>query len=411
MNLPDLSKIPPFDRDKAINYLKQWEALCEADGGKLWGVNLRTPFVIIDEATREAISNEPDFKGYPDDLPVSATGLEFDGKFWGTAPWHVFELIFTDGKKRMGLFAHEAFHALQPSLFGKTDKITANNSHLQEFDARVLAFVEMDALLLAIKSEGKKRTRAAQAALCARAKRHKKYGIMSEVAEEMNEGTAVYTEFMIHGFAELITELEDRVTKWKHEADLPAIFGYTSGALYCALLDTLGADWKRDLRYDTDLGEVLANTIGKAEIDLDEYGYQEILAAEEITRAAKEKALNDIKQAFSTRPLLRCFLKGDRAISGRMIQIAEFGKIMRGAVQYIGEFGKMAVNKNDVVKAIQAGGELDFLIHDDGHCAVFAENLRIEGSKVHGNYWELELNDGYEVVADGNNFEIKEQQR
>lgn len=410
MSLADFGKVIKFNAAKAKEYLVQWEELCRCEDGRLWGVNLRMPFVIIHQETRELVANEEGFGDkYPEELVITATGFEYQGKHWASAPWNVVETL--DEKERMKLLVHEAFHALQPSLFGKDCEDIGNNAHLEELDARVLFIVEMNALLAALKCVGEERIRAARAALFARAQRREKYGAMAEAIAEVVEGTAVYTEKMLVEPDRILEDMEAEVISVCTAGhNLPAYMGYLSGAMYCFVLDAFGIVWKPGLTYNSDLGELLGAEIGIPQAflsTLNEYGYNEILEEEKKKTEDRKQKLRTIVEAFESRPILRSFEKGSKGIFGQKIEIAGFGEVLRGVVQYIGEFGKMIVNDGNLEKSVTSGGDLDFLIHNEGYCAVFADNIRHEDNKIFGDYWELELNEGFILVAEDGNYEIK----
>jgi len=411
MDFNSLTQTFPFNAEKAAGYLQQWEELCRKDGGKLWGVNLRTPFVIIDEETRNVVANEDGFGDkYPEELTIGTTAIKHRGKFWATSGWNFAE--WCDEKNRLELFVHEAFHALQPFLFGGEIDDMGQNDHLNELPAVVWFRVEMNTLLAAVKTEGEERLKSAHAALAARAQRREKYGPMAEAVWELMEGTADYTHLMIvdpDGYLAYLEEANNNLVYFDNRMTLPRNFGYISGAMYCYVLDALGVDWKPGLTWNSDLGEILATAIGTPATPpcLDDYGYSELLEEQKKQQAESDKQMQAIRDAFRSRPLLRCSLKSDRGGLVRFIQIAELGEIRRGIVQYNGDFGKMVVNENELEKAITSDGDLDFLEHNDGYCAVFAENLQFDGNKVIGDYWKLELNEGYEVVSVGMNYEIR----
>ena len=80
-----------MNHEKAAQLFSEWEALCKADGGALWGVNLHTPFVFIERETRDAVANMPDREGiftkqgsvyagtFPEHLVIAASVTEFGG--------------------------------------------------------------------------------------------------------------------------------------------------------------------------------------------------------------------------------------------------------------------------------------------------------------------------------------------
>ncbi|MCL2407468.1 MAG: hypothetical protein FWC95_06010 [Defluviitaleaceae bacterium] len=410
--MPDINsftKTFPFDKTKAAGYLRQWEDLCKKDSGKLWGVSLYVPFVIIDEETRDIVVNQDGFGDkFPEELVAGTTAIKHKDQFWATANWNAVERYGDDGTERMEMFVHEAFHALQPSLFGgETD--FGSNAHLNELEARVLFLVEMSALLTAIKSSGEARFIAARSALYARMKRREKYGSMAEAPAELMEGTANYTQYMVVNPNAYIPYLENEVEKTQGDG-IARNFGYFSGAMYCYVLDVFGVNWKPGLTWDSDLGEILSAEIGvptEPTCFFDEK-YKNIMGIEIKLQEEKDRKIYTIINNFTTRPILRCSLESDRGGTNMFIQLPNFGEIRRGVLQCSGAFGRMFVNSFDeLMKVLQSDGEFDFLEHKDGYCAVFAEGLQNDGKKVTGAYWTMELNEGYEIVADGNNYEVR----
>jgi len=400
-----------FDAAKAAKYLSQWQDLCTVDGGKLWGTNLHTPFVIVDEQTRDVAANQDGFGSkFPNELAIGTTAIKHRGRFWAMAGWSRVAGYESDAD-RLQMFVHEAFHALQPSLFGGEIDDMGDNSHLNELSARVLFLVEMNALLAAIKSgsDGKERLKAAHAALAARTQRRAEYGGMGEAISELMEGTADYTEFMIVSPDAYLAHLEEENALLPRKETLTRSFGYTSGAMYCYVLDAFGIDWKRGLSWDSDLGTILSDAIGTATEPpcLDDYGYSHFLEEAKEQQADRDRQLQAIIDAFTTRPLLRCSLESDRAGINAFIKIAGLGEIRRGIVQYNGLFGAMIVNENELEKALNGEGKYDFLEHKDGYCAVFAEDICINGNVINGTYWKLILHECYAVVRDGKDYVIE----
>ena len=47
------------DQQRAQEYFKEAQALCERDGGRLWGVSLCGPMVIADLKTRTLATSQP----------------------------------------------------------------------------------------------------------------------------------------------------------------------------------------------------------------------------------------------------------------------------------------------------------------------------------------------------------------
>ena len=65
--------VAQVDQQRAEQYFKEAQALCERDGGRLWGVSLCGPMVIADAATGTMATSQPA------PVVVDATTLKGDG--------------------------------------------------------------------------------------------------------------------------------------------------------------------------------------------------------------------------------------------------------------------------------------------------------------------------------------------
>jgi hypothetical protein len=67
------------DQQRAAQYFKEARALCEREGGRLWGVSLCGPIVIGDPAMRTRATSEP----APAAAPPAALGFANAAADWG----------------------------------------------------------------------------------------------------------------------------------------------------------------------------------------------------------------------------------------------------------------------------------------------------------------------------------------
>ncbi|MBC7841118.1 MAG: hypothetical protein H7099_02340, partial [Gemmatimonadaceae bacterium] len=51
--------VAQVDQQRAQEYFKEAQALCERDGGRLWGVSICAPMVIGDARTRTFATSQP----------------------------------------------------------------------------------------------------------------------------------------------------------------------------------------------------------------------------------------------------------------------------------------------------------------------------------------------------------------
>src|SRR5260370_13950508 len=69
----------------AERYFKEATALCERDAGRLWGVSLCGPMVIVDQTTGTRATSQPEPEGQPPRFPGFAAGPVSWGGCGGSA--------------------------------------------------------------------------------------------------------------------------------------------------------------------------------------------------------------------------------------------------------------------------------------------------------------------------------------
>ncbi|MCL2407115.1 MAG: hypothetical protein FWC95_04225 [Defluviitaleaceae bacterium] len=83
------------------------------------------------------------------------------------------------------------------------------------------------------------------------------------------------------------------------------LFGYSTGALYALLLDEIGADWRYNISWNTNLSAILKEAAGITElvpfneINLERYGYTEIRNIEEAYASEIKRLKTLAVEAFS----------------------------------------------------------------------------------------------------------------
>lgn len=255
-----------IDLAEAARYFREFDAMCEQDGGRLWGPSLCGPIVIVDPATRAAVGNRSDSQGVmvahedvfvgtlPEDVLIANTAVEWGGTRWTMLIWRS---LGGDAPARQRLMAHEAFHRIQPQLglevFGEM------NAHLDSSDGRFWMQMEWNALQRALMMNGDARRGAVRDALRFRAARHARFPEAPgrEIPLELFEGLAEYSGMRLAGYT------DDRVVKAvkaKREGETGFVrsFAYVSGPLYGYLLDGSSDDWRGGVTSATDLGSLLA---------------------------------------------------------------------------------------------------------------------------------------------------------
>ena len=250
------------DQSRADEYFKEVTALCERDGGRLWGVSLCGPLAIADATTRTLATSQPaPALPRPSAMGFANAALDWGGTRWATVVW---QMIPPDPHLRARMFLHELFHRVQPELgFTPRDQ---QNVHLDTLDGRYWMQLEWRALAKALGASGADRATAVRDALAFRAQRR---ALAPEAAEgerllEMNEGLAQYTGTVM-AVAAPAEAIEDAIEQLEQAALAPSFvrtFAYASGAAYGLLLDAWAPGWPRRIKGTDDLALVLAAASG-----------------------------------------------------------------------------------------------------------------------------------------------------
>src|SRR5262245_61847500 len=107
--------VAQVDQQRAQEFFKEAQALCERDNSRLWGVSLCGPMVIADRRTQTIATNQT----APDGPRPPVFGLVNAPVQWGGESWTAFMWDFVLGQTPRGrqeLFVHELFHRVQPRL-------------------------------------------------------------------------------------------------------------------------------------------------------------------------------------------------------------------------------------------------------------------------------------------------------
>jgi hypothetical protein len=297
---------------------------------------------------------------------------------------------------------HEAFHAKQYEgiISGNMQGASPEFSDYH-MNTHIYVMLELYALMKAYSADNEsERMLAIQDALSIREERRQRRWAMSpeDIGITIQEGTAQYTDMKL-GFSDKVSRVkafEDQL-RWAAENDtIRPRAPYTFGALYGFLLDELGADWRKNVTFHTDLANLLKTAAGIADLkpadrlDLEQYNYSE-LAANEALRAEKIRVLlRDIRSVFSGNPTLGIAFSLGRSndITGdyRVINVPgldESGTVLYGEIFFKDVFGRLTVSDGH------------FLLSNE--FVIPVPGIEIDGNRAFGHGWELELNDGFEI--------------
>ena len=297
------------DQQRAEAYFQEAAAICQRDGGRLWGISLCGPMVFADARTRTLATNQPrPTAEQPRALGFANAPIEWGGSRWAAYVWDFTTSL--DARTRGILMLHELFHRIQPELGLIT--LSGKNAHLDALEGRVWLQLEWRALGRALGQSGEDRKRALSDAAAFRVMRRSQFAnaAESERVEEIREGLAQYTGTVATAasHAEAVASVREQLAAAEqHETFLQQ--AYTTGVAYALLLDDASADWRRRVRSDSDLGQMLmaaleVTPVANAVEASARYGGAELRVAEQ-TRAEKRMALlRELRRRFVDGPVL-----------------------------------------------------------------------------------------------------------
>lgn len=166
-----LTAFPPpapaqVDQQRAQEFFKEAQALCERDGGRLWGVSICAPLVIGDARTQTfATSRPPPHAPRPKLIGILNGPIQWGDTVWAALSW---ETVASQPRHvRNSMFLHESFHIVQRQPLGLA--VSANSAeHLDTEDGRYWLRLEWHALARALRGSGEARTLAVRDAVAFR---------------------------------------------------------------------------------------------------------------------------------------------------------------------------------------------------------------------------------------------------
>ena len=281
----------------------------------------------------------------------------------------------------------------------------ANNSHLDEMQARILLKLEWNALEKAVMSKGRKRAIVISDALNFRTSRQNLYegAQMNESNLEMNEGLAEYTGLVLSHLKkkEKLEYIKNRLPGRKNVPSYVRSFAYISGPLYGLLLDEKDSNWQKKIKPDADFGVLLSDaysiqvsslTNDEIKIIANNYQYTSIIDYEQKREDQRIQLLKEMRSIFvKGRVLTLKFQNMSIQFNPtNLIPLDDIGTIYP-TMKVVDKWGILEVNQNALLSK-----NWDFV-------KVAAETIDQHEDMVKGSGWTLQLNDGWVIVDDGNN--------
>jgi hypothetical protein len=401
-----LPAVAQVDQERAQAFFKEAQALCERDGGRLWGVSLCGPMVIGDAATRTFATSQP----APDAPRPPIVGLvnapvQWGGQTWASYMWA--DLSNAPPQPRSEVLIHELFHGVQRQL----GLAVANpaSEHLDAQDGRYWIRLEWRALARALRASGPQRSDAVRDALTFRQARHARLpgAAENERASLIAEGLASYTGTVVAASspADAVEGALRRLAELDSDVSLVRTFAYTSGPAYGVLLDAVSPRWRLTLRGTDDLAVLLMSALAvqpaaDAPAAAARYGGPELLAVERQRDQQREARLADLRQRFVDGPVLVIRGGGSgTSNSAGAIAIPGSGTIFFGAFRFTGRPGSLAAEKG-------------VLVSSDGGTRTVAGPARQDDRTLTGDGWTFTAAPGW-VIREGarrGDYEVVQQQ-
>jgi hypothetical protein len=381
------------DQQHAEAYFKEAAAICQRDGSRLWGVSLCGPMVFADARTRTVATNQPRPTGeLPRTLGFANAPVEWGGSRWAAYIWD-FTTSLPD-RARAEFMLHELFHRIQPDLGLNIvgGPARAGNEHLDTVEGRIWLRLEWRALARALGQSGENRKRAVSDAAAFRLMRRSQFAnaAENERVEEIREGLAQYTGTVATAASHpeaVASALEHLASAERHETFLQQ--AYTTGVAYGILLDAASADWRRRVRSDSDLGQMLmaaldVRPVANAVEASARYGGTELGAAEQARAERRRAVVRELQNRFADGPGLLVPSGGGGTFNAvGATPIPGAGTVYFSQYRQKGEWGTLEATNG-------------VLISDDGKRRLPGP-VRIEGANITGDGWTVTVAPGWIV--------------
>ena len=352
-----LPAVAQVDQQRAQQYFKEVQALCERDGGRLWGVSLCAPIVIGDMRTKTFATSQP----APAATRPQLVGLVNAPIQWGGATWGAYIWDFVANAPPRGrneLFLHELFHGVQPQL-GLSVQAQASE-HLDAVDGRYWLRLEWRALARALRESGEPRNLAVRDALAFRQARRMLYPAVSdsERGQEITEGLAAYTGTVLAApsAADAITSALDQLAAAEAQDSFVRTFAYTSGPAYGLLLDASSPGWRQRVRGADDLATLVMRALAVQPAtdptsSAARYGGPELRASEQQRAQERQERVAELRRRFVDGPVLLIAGGGAGSFDSRgAVVIPGIGTVYFGAYRFSGNAGTLQAEKGVLVE-------------------------------------------------------------
>jgi hypothetical protein len=379
------------DQQRAQEYFKEAQALCEHDGGRLWGMSICAPMVIGDERTQTfATSQPPPTAPRPRLIGILNGPIQWGDTWWAAISWDT--IANWPAATRGEALLHESFHIVQMRLGLGVG--TVENEQLDTADGRYWIRLEWRALARALRESGAARAQAVSDALAFRQARHARFANSAETerAVDINEGLASYTGTVLAApsHAAAIARAIDLLVEGEKGDSFVRTFPYTYGPAYGLLLDAASPGWPRRVRATDDLAVMLMRALAvqpAADVAMaaTRYDGAEIRAAEDQREQQRQARIAELRLRFVDGPVLVMpGGGGGYTDSHGAAVIPDVGTVYFGSYRVTGVWGTLDAEKG-------------VLISSDGRTRHLPAPVPGDAATISGDGWTFKTSAGWMV--------------
>ena len=397
--------VAQVDQQRAPEFFKEAQALCQRDGGRLWGVSICAPMVIFDRRTQTIATSQP----APEGARPRALGFVNGPIQWGGATWSAYmwdDVVSKTPRDRNELFLHELFHGVQARVGVMAP--ARPTEHLDVADGRYWLRLEWRALARALRESGEQRRLAIRDALAFRQARRTLYPASAddERGQEITEGLAAYTGTVLAApaAADAIGRALELLAGADSAESFVRTFAYFSGPAYGLLLDAASPGWTRRARGSDDFGTLLMGALAiqpatDAAVSATRYGGAEIRASEQQRDQQRQERLAELRRRFVDGPVLVIPGGGTASDSRGAFAIPGAGTVYFHAFRSSGPWGALEADSG-------------VLVASDGRIRRVPAPVRRDDGTFAGAGWTFKVGPGW-VVREGprrGDYEVVRQQ-
>ena len=405
-------------REKIKTELFKAKEILLAENGKLWGNNIWSDNVLVlgfdntiytikhlqDSKTRDSII-------YYKKIPKNTLGFSNAAQKYNGKEYAVVLTNYLDDKS--STIIHELFHILQ----NKHISLNGNPiTYLDNYDAREWLRLEYQSLKNALnainlnkeKSEIEKYITDALLFRKIRQSKYKEY-LQKEIEIETSEGLANYTGFILSTYTNKYEKAISEINQREQAQTYTRPFPYATGPAYGLIFDYFKINWKIGLDTTYNFLKIYETKYLKKEIKINDEilklaqqrnNYKEIHQQELDRKIKNEKIIKHYSDIFIQNPTLTVKLVD--SLYGRTfdmngtIVLKDKGivfSMIKGVDGSKNNFGNFST-----IKGKEKLGVSGVLYSFDGTVFTFPKPIEIEKNRIIGEYYEIELNEGWEVV-------------